>query len=155
MEKLHVYLSEIKKLEVSSGDELINSAEYYNIQPEFSTELENLQQNALEDLRRLPDEEIKRQLISIKHLERLFSKFDALYPHMVDKSQNGLLSAHELKLRAGALFNVIWLDQNDVSPGFIIAIYSSILSKHHSLTRFINKIEDMLAFERKNKMQVA
>jgi hypothetical protein len=155
MEKLHIYLSEIKKLEVSSGDELINSAEYYNIQPEFSTELENLQQNALEDLSRLPDEEINRQLISIKHLERLFSKFDALYPHMVSKSQNGLLSAHELRLRAGALFNIIRFDQTDISPRFIIAVYSSILSKHHSLTRFINKIEDMLVFEHNHKMHIA
>jgi hypothetical protein len=155
MEKLNVYLSEIKKLEVSSGDELINSSKYYNIQPDFSTELENLQLNALEDLAELPDEEIKRQLVSIKHLERLFSKFDAVYPHMVDKSQNGLLSAHELRLRVGALFNIIRFDQDNVSSRFIIAIYSSILSKHHSLTRFINKIEDMLVFEHKAKMQIA
>jgi hypothetical protein len=155
METLNVYLSEIKNLEVSATDELINSSRYYNVQPEFSTKLEDLQETALKDLALLPYAEIKQQLISVKRLERSFSKFDAIYPDLVNKSEKGVLSAQELKTKTGPLFNNIRLDEKTISLHFVTSIYSSILSKHHSLTRLINKIEDLLVTLKKTKMHFA
>jgi hypothetical protein len=153
MKTLNRYFSEIRSLKVSSDDNNINTSKYYNLQPEFSTSLERLQQHALNELAQMTYPEIERRLNAVRKLEHSFSKFDTHYPDMVLRSENGQLTAIEIELRTGNMFNEFQIREGQISQQFLIAIYSSILSKHHSLIRFINKIEDLLVLKGKNKMQ--
>jgi hypothetical protein len=155
MKTLNTYLSEIRSLQVYSNDEFVNTSKYYNLQPEFSTRLENLQLDALNELSQKSYAEVERRLVPIRRLEHSFSKFDTYYPDFVIKSGNGQLTALEFELVTGNMFNKIHLSEEQISQQFLITIYSSILSKHHSLIRFVNKIEDLLVLKSKNNMHVA
>jgi hypothetical protein len=153
MKTLNRYFSEIRNLKVSLADNTINTSKYYNLQPEFSTSLERLQQNALNDLAQMTCSEIEKRLNTVRKLEHSFSKFDTHYPDMVLRSEIGQLTAIEIELRTGNMFNEIQISEDQISQQLLIVIYSSILSKHHSLIRFINKIEDLLVLKSKNEMQ--
>jgi hypothetical protein len=153
MKTLNRYLSEIRTMKVFSEHNTINTSKYYNLQPEFSTALERLQQNALNELEQMTYPEIERKLNTVRRLEHSFSKFDSCYPDMVLRSENGQLTATEIELRTGGMFNEVQLNEEQISQQFLIVIYSSILSKHHSLIRFINKVEDLMVLKSKNKMQ--
>lgn len=153
MKTLNRYFSEIRSLKVSSDDNTINTSKFYNLQPEFSTSLERLQQSALNELAQMTYPEIERRLNTVRRLEHSFSKFDTHYSDMVLRSENGQLTAIEIKLRTANMFNDFQISKEQISQQSLIAIYSSILSKHHSLIRFINKIEDLLVLKSKSKMQ--
>jgi hypothetical protein len=155
MNTLHIFLSEIKSLTVFSGDKPVNTSRYYNLQPEFSTELEKLQEDAFSELSQKSYEEIDKRLNNMRKLENSFSKFDTYYPDLVLKSEKGQLTAREIELKTENMFNEIQLSEEHISQQFLIAIYSSILSKHHSLIRFVNKMEDLLVLKNKNKMHLA
>ncbi len=153
MKTLNRYFSEIRSLKVSSDDNTINTSKFYNLQPEFSTSLERLQQSALNELAQMTYPEIERRLNTVRRLEHSFSKFDTHYSDMVLRSENGQLTAIEIELRTANMFNDFQISKEQISQQSLIAIYSSILSKHHSLIRFINKIEDLLVLKSKSKMQ--
>ena len=155
MKTLHTYLSEIKCLNVYAGDKTVKTSRYYNLQPEFSTALEKLQQDALSELSQNGYEEIEKRLNSVRKLENSFSRFDTYYPDLVVKSEKGQLTAHEIELLTGNMFNELQLSEEYISQQFLTSIYSSILSKHHSLIRFVNKMEDLLVLKSKNKMHLA
>ena len=91
MEKFDIYISEIKTLKAKSVGRFIDFNHYSNIQCGYPAELDNLQMNALNDLRKLSDIKLQCHLTQLLQLEELLSHFDQNYPELFMRAQNEYL----------------------------------------------------------------
>jgi hypothetical protein len=145
MENYNKYISEIKRLEIKSGKRFPDLSHFNVIKNRPPEELKYLMIYALGDLALLPSEEIKRELIVIKRMEKAFSDIDTHYPGMFQKFQNRTLGFRELKLKLKPSFKFIRPDPKIITSKFMVGLYISILNKQKSILTFKNKIQDLLA----------
>ena len=138
------YLSEIKGLEIRSVKKFPELSHFSVIKNRSPEELENLMNYALGDLALLPSEEIKRELLAIKHMEKVFSEIDINFPGLFQKYQNGNLDIRDLKLKVTPLFKFIRLDPKIITAKFMVGMYISILNKQKSIFVFKNKVQELL-----------
>lgn len=144
MKNYKKYLSEIKGLEIKSENQFPELSHFSVLKNRSPEELENLMNRALDDLALLPSDEIKKELIVIKHLEKDFSEIDANYSDLFQKFQNGNLGIRDLKLELKPLFNFVRPDPEIITAKFMVGLYISILNKQNSILTFKNKIHDLL-----------
>lgn len=144
MEKLDIYISEIKSLNFHSIGRFADLNDYASIQSGYPAELNNLEKNALNELGLLSFENIRHQLILLYRLDVFFKQFDKIYPELFMQSQQGKLTRNQVFEFLNLIFNSIKLDDDITSATSIMEIYSVILTKHNSLLSLINKTEDLL-----------
>ena len=144
MKNYEKYLSEIKGLEIKSENQFPELSHFGGLKNRSPEELENLMIHALDDLALLPSDEIKKELIIIKHIEKEFSEIDTNFSDLFKKFQNGNLSLRDLTLKLKPLFDFVRPDPEILTAKFMVGLYISILNKQNSILTFRNKIQDLL-----------